>query len=139
MGWLPMTMPVGKLKSRLWFTRVGVWVITWLISTSKFEMAKTTNRPKTKPAEKIKISLNISTIIISSESFSFVDLRTRGFDGNFFFKNSYHSNRADLWLVKRKKNRSDKDQVLSEGRKKVAKFSNYKVNINGFVNLSWPR
>ena len=49
-------------------------------------MAKTTNRPKTKPAEKIKMSLNISIIIISSESFSFVDLRTREFDGNFFFK-----------------------------------------------------
>ena len=40
------------------------------------------------------------------------------------------------WL--REKNRSDKDHVFSEGREKVPKFSNYKLNINGFVNLSWP-
>ena len=44
------------------------------------------------------------------------------------------------WLEE--KNRSDKDKVFSEGREKVAKFSNYKVNVEvevrGFVSFSWP-
>ena len=59
------------------------------------------------------------------------------------FSLKIHTTPIDLtcdWL--REKNRSDKAQVFSEGREKVAKFSNYKVNVEvevrGFVNFSWP-